>query len=214
MTSRMEEMSIGCELELSGRNVLAVQPRALSLFVVSFAMRIGRNDDWIKREKARKKKEKKKKKKRDQATSRGSRFSSLSRSLFRLSLFMHTSLHTPHTTTHSTMDELDAIEQELAEIDRKMADLQSRRSELEEYRNILLASFSDAEDGSSSRVESPPAIEKDYNRDDFAWSSTLRDLAKDHWNISQWRDKQLAVMNASLDQRDTFVLMPTGEANL
>lgn len=114
----------------------------------------------------------------------------------------------------AAMDEMDAIDQELTAIDKEIADLQCRRSELEEYRDALLASLSDSDDPGLATEKEQAPVEKEYNCEDFAWSKDLRDLAKRHWNIDQWRDKQLAVMNASLDQRDTFVLMPTGNQAL
>jgi ATP-dependent DNA helicase Q1 len=114
----------------------------------------------------------------------------------------------------AAMDEMDAIDQELAAIDKQIADLQYRRSELEEYRDALLASLSGGDDPGLTTTKEQAPVEKEYNCENFAWSSDLRELAKKHWNIDQWRDKQLAVMNASLDQRDTFVLMPTGNQTL
>ncbi|KAK3807424.1 MAG: P-loop containing nucleoside triphosphate hydrolase protein [Linnemannia elongata] len=105
----------------------------------------------------------------------------------------------------STQDEIDAIDLELEAIEEQITTLKCRRIELEEYRDSLLANV--AIDSESAQ---PAAPEKDYGREDFGWSVELKQLAANHWNITQWRDKQLDVMNASLDNRDTFVLMPTG----
>lgn len=108
----------------------------------------------------------------------------------------------------STQDEIDAIDLELEAIEEQITTLKCRRIELEEYRDSLLANV--AIDSESAQ---PAAPEKDYGREDFGWSVELKQLAANHWNITQWRDKQLDVMNASLDNRDTFVLMPTGTVN-
>ncbi|KAK5808619.1 P-loop containing nucleoside triphosphate hydrolase protein [Linnemannia elongata] len=105
----------------------------------------------------------------------------------------------------STQDEIDAIDLELEAIEEQITTLKCRRIELEEYRDSLLANVS-----INLAPAQPAAPEKDYGREDFGWSLELKQLAAKHWNITQWRDKQLDVMNASLDNRDTFVLMPTG----
>lgn len=105
----------------------------------------------------------------------------------------------------STQDEIDAIDIELEAIEEQITTLKCRRIELEEYRDSLLSTLS-----TSIAPTQPPVPQKDYGREDFDWSPELKQLAANHWKITQWRDKQLHVMNASLDSRDTFVLMPTG----
>lgn len=107
-----------------------------------------------------------------------------------------------------TQAELAAIEQELGEIEEQITDLKCRRIELQELRDSLLVSLSSSSTESSRG--SRTVQDKDYGREDFSWSQDLRRLARTHWNITSWRDKQLHVMNAALDGRDTFVLMPTG----
>jgi hypothetical protein len=108
----------------------------------------------------------------------------------------------------ATQAELAAIEQELIAIEDQIADLECRRIELQEYKDSLLASFSSSSSAGSNG--SRPVQEKDYGGEDFPWSQDLKRLARTHWNITTWRDKQLHAMNAALDGRDTFVLMPTG----
>lgn len=105
----------------------------------------------------------------------------------------------------STQDEIDAIDIELEAIEEQITTLKCRRIELEEYRDSLLNTLP-----INTAPTQPAAPERDYGREDFSWSTELKQLAANHWNIIQWRDKQLHVMNASLDSRDTFVLMPTG----
>ncbi|KAF9978245.1 hypothetical protein BGZ65_007074, partial [Modicella reniformis] len=116
------------------------------------------------------------------------------------------------TDNSATQDELAAIEQELSAIENQITDLKCRRIELEEYRDSLLASLSSTTTSSSTAgpYESQAIKEKDYSQDNFSWSADLKRLARLHWNITTWRDKQLHAMNASLHGRDTFVLMPTG----
>ncbi|KAI8357754.1 P-loop containing nucleoside triphosphate hydrolase protein [Mortierella sp. GBAus27b] len=113
----------------------------------------------------------------------------------------------PPVDNSATQAELAAIEEQLNEIDEQITDLQCRRVELEDVRDRLLLSLE-----SSSAIPGGSEVpqDKDYGREDFAWSQDMKRLAKAHWNITSWRDKQLHAMNAALDGRDTFVLMPTG----
>ncbi|KAK3824307.1 MAG: P-loop containing nucleoside triphosphate hydrolase protein [Linnemannia gamsii] len=105
----------------------------------------------------------------------------------------------------STQDEIDAIDLELEAIEDQITTLKCRRIELEEYRDSLIANIT------TTTAPAQPALpETDYSREDFSWSADLKHLAATHWSITQWRDKQHHVMNASLDNRDSFVLMPTG----
>ncbi|KAG0301400.1 hypothetical protein BGZ98_008395 [Dissophora globulifera] len=108
----------------------------------------------------------------------------------------------------ATLAEIASLDQELGAIEDQITDLESRRVELVALRDSLLSSlaFHDA----STFKERTTVKDKDYGHEDFAWSADLKRLARDHWHIMAWRDKQLHAMNASLDGRDTFVLMPTG----
>ncbi|KAG0211042.1 hypothetical protein BGX28_008612 [Mortierella sp. GBA30] len=108
---------------------------------------------------------------------------------------------------NATQTEINSIDIELETIEDQIADLECRRAELQQYRESLYASLS-TRDVDIEKIDTSVSS-KDYGREDFDWSSDLRRLAKPHWGITQWRDKQLHVMNAALDQRDTFVLMPT-----
>ncbi|KAI7829726.1 P-loop containing nucleoside triphosphate hydrolase protein [Gamsiella multidivaricata] len=110
----------------------------------------------------------------------------------------------------ATQAEIAVIDQELSAIEEQITDLKCRRIELEEYRDTLLISLSSNSALSQGKGQASTAQDKDYGREDFSWSKELKRLARSHWNITNWRDKQLHAMNASLDKRDTFVLMPTG----
>ncbi|KAI8603612.1 P-loop containing nucleoside triphosphate hydrolase protein [Dissophora ornata] len=109
-----------------------------------------------------------------------------------------------------TLAEIASIDQELSVIEESITDLECRRAELEAYRDSLLATHPPSGVLDRGRSETIAVKDKDYGKQDFTWSEDLKRLAKAHWNITSWRDKQLHAMNASLDGRDTFVLMPTG----
>lgn len=113
--------------------------------------------------------------------------------------------------------EIESIDQELASIEDQITELKCRRIELQDYRESLLQSIATAggrETGSSNQSSTATTVaSRNYDTETFSWSKELKDLAKKHWNITEWRHKQLQVMNAALDQRDTFVIMPTGKPN-
>lgn len=116
-----------------------------------------------------------------------------------------------------TRAEIESIDQELASIEDQITDLKCRRIELQDYRESLLQSIATAGSrGTGNNAQSSTTttvVSKNYDTETFSWSKELKDLAKKHWNITEWRHKQLQVMNAALDQRDTFVIMPTGKPN-
>ncbi|KAF9584630.1 hypothetical protein BGW38_005790 [Lunasporangiospora selenospora] len=108
-----------------------------------------------------------------------------------------------HLIDDSTRAEVTAIDDEIQGIKDQIIELEIRQAELEDLRQSILSQ------AASSLPKAPAPVAKNYDNEDFEWSNQLKRLAKDHWGITQWRDKQLSVMNASLDNRDTFVLMPT-----
>ncbi|KFH69501.1 hypothetical protein MVEG_04313 [Podila verticillata NRRL 6337] len=116
-----------------------------------------------------------------------------------------------------TRAEIESIDQELASIEDQITDLKCRRIELQDYRESLVQSIATTggrgTSNSAQSSTSPTVAGKNYDTETFSWSKELKDLAKKHWNIIEWRHKQLQVMNAALDQRDTFVIMPTGKPN-
>ncbi|KAF9427808.1 hypothetical protein BGZ94_004099 [Podila epigama] len=116
-----------------------------------------------------------------------------------------------------TRAEIEAIDLELSSIEDQITDLKCRRIELQDYRESLVQSLCSTKSKTISATQSTgtPASDpaQDYSKESFAWSQELKTLAKRHWNITQWRDKQLQVMNAALDNKDIFVIMPTGNTN-
>lgn len=113
----------------------------------------------------------------------------------------------------AVQQEIKSIDHELLLIEDQIIQLECRRAELEEHRAALSASLSSSSSTTNAAATGHSLVAtKDYARQDFDWSQELKDLAEKHWGIREWRDKQLQAMNASLDQRDVFVLMPTGKS--
>ncbi|KAG9322338.1 hypothetical protein KVV02_001559 [Mortierella alpina] len=113
----------------------------------------------------------------------------------------------------AVQQEIKSIDHELLLIEDQIMELECRRAELEEHRASLSASLSSSNSTrKAAKTGHRLATTRDYAREDFDWSQEMKDLAERHWGIKRWRDKQLQAMNASLDQRDTFVLMPTGKS--
>ncbi|CAO3566767.1 unnamed protein product [Mortierella alpina] len=115
----------------------------------------------------------------------------------------------------AVQQEIESIDHELLLIEDQIIQLECRRAELEEHRAALSASISSSNStATAANTGHSLATTKDYAREDFDWSQELKALAEKHWGIKCWRDKQLHAMNASLDKRDAFVLMPTGGGKL
>lgn len=116
-----------------------------------------------------------------------------------------------------TRTEIESIDQELASIEDQITELKLRRIELQDYRELLLQIATAGGLASVSNTQfttiKSTVISKKYDTETFSWSKELKDLAKKHWNITEWRHKQLQVMNAALDECDTFVIMPTGTSD-
>ncbi|KAG0260643.1 hypothetical protein DFQ27_003439 [Actinomortierella ambigua] len=101
---------------------------------------------------------------------------------------------------------LDRIDHQIALVNAQIRQLEKQRAHLEDEREAVVASIDEYLAATNSDL-SPP---KDYSTATFPWSDRLAQLAKKHWGITSWRLQQLKVMNAALDGRDVYVIMPTG----
>lgn len=102
--------------------------------------------------------------------------------------------------------QLEELESELSTVDSEIAALYNRKEYLEAKRDELLTSLVQIHEPPPQSIPS-----EDYSKEHFPWSQQLRELAKRHFNISQFRSLQLPIMNAAKEgQRDIFVIMPTG----
>ncbi|ORE03754.1 ATP-dependent DNA helicase [Rhizopus microsporus var. microsporus] len=100
--------------------------------------------------------------------------------------------------------QLEDINKEIYHIDHVINTLKTKKNALIETRNQLLDKIAQT------------AIVADqtstlYDTEDFPWSTRLKALAQQHFNITSFRALQLPILNAALEQkRDLFVLLPTG----
>lgn len=100
--------------------------------------------------------------------------------------------------------QLEDINKEIDHIDHVINTLRTKKNALIETKNQLLDKIAQT------------AIVADqtstlYATEDFPWSTRLKALAQQHFNITSFRALQLPILNAALEQkRDLFVLLPTG----
>ncbi|KAJ2422487.1 hypothetical protein GGF41_003486, partial [Coemansia sp. RSA 2531] len=100
------------------------------------------------------------------------------------------------------------VEDELAEIDKEMAKLKRRRA----TKASRLRSIQEQIDAAARAVQTQKneRLRCGYSQSDFPWSDSIHTLLKRVFKIESFRDNQEAVINATLDDRDVVVIMPTG----
>ena len=99
--------------------------------------------------------------------------------------------------------ELENINNDILSIDAQIQLLERDRQALVQRRDIMLDRLS------KNAMQTPHATE--YDQTTFSWSGQLVEKAKIHFDIHLFRDLQLPILNAALDQkRDLFVVLPTG----
>ncbi|KAJ2440959.1 hypothetical protein GGF42_007457, partial [Coemansia sp. RSA 2424] len=116
------------------------------------------------------------------------------------------------TSVNDSLDKLYAqqlvVECELAEIDKEMARLKRRRAtkatRLRGIQDSIDAACRDAQAQKNERLRSG------YEQSDFPWSDAIHALLHSVFKLPSFRDNQEAVINATLDNRDVVVIMPTG----
>jgi ATP-dependent DNA helicase Q1 len=105
----------------------------------------------------------------------------------------------------SSQSQLEEIDLNIAKIDSTINALQAKRRELVERRQGLQDALA------RQTIVSAPLNEDSYEQEDFSWSDNIKRLAKTQFKISSFRQCQLPIINAALDQkRDLFVVLPTG----
>ncbi|KAI9483682.1 MAG: P-loop containing nucleoside triphosphate hydrolase protein [Benjaminiella poitrasii] len=102
--------------------------------------------------------------------------------------------------------ELEEINREIDSIETSIAILEENRNELISRRNQLLDLLAQDAIQNKHQVEA-----SQYEEENFPWSKDMRRAAKEYFNVDEFRNLQLPILNAALDQqRDLFVLLPTG----
>ncbi|ESN99050.1 hypothetical protein HELRODRAFT_162528 [Helobdella robusta] len=104
--------------------------------------------------------------------------------------------HTSYTT------ELHKIEDELTRVNQKIKELADCRKSLLQRKKRLeqLCSVSTSGTEFLSR----------WNKTDFLWSDKVSELLNNKFKLKEFRQQQLAVINATLSSKDCVVVMPTG----
>lgn len=98
----------------------------------------------------------------------------------------------------------EEIRNEIEAIDEHIATLEARRQDL----FFELTEVEELEKNSSSGIDDSLP---DYGSTHFPWTQRMDQLARDHWNIREFRSLQRPILNAALDRkRDIFVVLPTG----
>ncbi|KAJ2334165.1 hypothetical protein GGH91_005770, partial [Coemansia sp. RSA 2671] len=100
------------------------------------------------------------------------------------------------------------VEAEMADIDKEMAKLKRRRA----TKASRLRSIQEQIDAAARAVQTQKneRLRCGYEQSDFPWSDSIHALLRRVFKIDSFRDNQEAVINATLDNRDVVVIMPTG----
>nr|XP_020669434.1 ATP-dependent DNA helicase Q1 [Pogona vitticeps] len=115
------------------------------------------------------------------------------------------------TTTLSVLqEELASVDSELQALEIQIQELLEHQQDLQQKKVVLtkkIKQFSDAGSGSSKDTDS--AVE-DWNKEDFPWSTGIRDALQKNFKLKKFRPLQLETINVTMAGRDVFLVMPTG----
>uniref|UniRef100_A0A2D4PLK1 ATP-dependent DNA helicase n=2 Tax=Micrurus surinamensis TaxID=129470 RepID=A0A2D4PLK1_MICSU len=114
------------------------------------------------------------------------------------------------TTLSVLQEELGSIDDELQALEIQIQELLEHQQQLIQKKTILkkkIRQFSDTECGSTKETESAT---EDWNKEDFPWSSKIRDVLQKSFGLQKFRPLQLEAINATMAGRDVFLVMPTG----
>ncbi|KAI8379702.1 P-loop containing nucleoside triphosphate hydrolase protein [Radiomyces spectabilis] len=106
---------------------------------------------------------------------------------------------------------MDAQESSLSAIDERIEAIEEQMAALKEKRRSLLYERQMLQENLAQQTQEHGVTLPDYASESFPWSERMRELAKEHWDIHNFRSLQLPIINAALDKkRDIFVVLPTG----
>ncbi|XP_062990866.1 ATP-dependent DNA helicase Q1 [Elgaria multicarinata webbii] len=115
------------------------------------------------------------------------------------------------TTTLSVLqEELTSVDSELQALEIQVQELLEHQQELLQKKAVLkkkIKQFSDTESGSSKDAE---LAAEDWNKEDFSWSTKVRDVLQTNFKLAKFRPLQLETINVTMAGRDVFLVMPTG----
>ncbi|XP_064116589.1 ATP-dependent DNA helicase Q1-like [Macrobrachium nipponense] len=99
-------------------------------------------------------------------------------------------------------------EAELKNVNKKISDITREIQVLEGRKQHWLRKRET--EGCNSTTSSALLAQKDWERQDFPWSSKLDEIRNSVFRISEFRPYQLPTMNATLSGTDCILIMPTG----
>ncbi|XP_063165083.1 ATP-dependent DNA helicase Q1 isoform X2 [Candoia aspera] len=114
------------------------------------------------------------------------------------------------TTLSVLQEELESVDHELQALEIQIQDLLEHQQQLVQKKTILkkkITQFSGMESGSSKDTESAA---ENWNKEDFPWSTKIRDVLQKNFGLQKFRPLQLETINATVAGRDVFLVMPTG----
>ncbi|KAL7982208.1 hypothetical protein Chor_009806 [Crotalus horridus] len=114
------------------------------------------------------------------------------------------------TTLSVLQEELVSVDNELQALEIQIQELLEHQQQLIQKKTVLkkkITQFSDTESGSSKETESAT---EDWNKEDFPWSTKIRDVLQKSFGLQNFRPLQLETINATMAGRDVFLVMPTG----
>ncbi len=115
-----------------------------------------------------------------------------------------------------TKDEVEGLGRELKDVENELAVVQSdlevllgKQEELLE-RQALLKTRLDSLEGSRIKLQNAKLMSQDWEKGDFPWTSEMRSVLKSTFKIEKFRHLQASCINATLANKDTILIMPTG----
>ncbi|XP_042326030.1 ATP-dependent DNA helicase Q1 isoform X2 [Sceloporus undulatus] len=114
------------------------------------------------------------------------------------------------TTLSVLQEELASVDSELQAVELQVQELLERQQELLKKKTVLakkIKQFSDTESGSSKNTESAA---ESWNKEDFPWSTKVRDMLQSNFKLPRFRPLQLETINVTMAGKDVFLVMPTG----
>ncbi|XP_015685899.1 ATP-dependent DNA helicase Q1-like, partial [Protobothrops mucrosquamatus] len=107
-------------------------------------------------------------------------------------------------------EELVSVDDELQALEIQIQELLEHQQQLIQKKTVLkkkITQLSDTESGSSKETGSAT---EDWNKEDFPWSTKIRDVLQKSFGLQSFRPLQLETINATMAGRDVFLVMPTG----
>lgn len=109
----------------------------------------------------------------------------------------------------SLESELEQVNGELAAIENELNKLYARHEILKERQSLLQVQIQSL-DQVALEEETARHQSIDWEQGRFPWTDTVYSILRDTFKLNQFRPLQLSCINATLSQKDTVLIMPTG----